>query len=128
MQTTSSEPAPSDSTIIRAGSDGRLRYSPAQRQELLDAFAGSGMSAMSFSRQHGVHYQTFIAWLRKRRENSSSEVPGPAFAEILLDGPACANPSAALRIVLPCGTVIELATRAALPLALELLANLRRPC
>ena len=22
------------------------------------------MSAMSFSRQHGVHYQTFIAWLR----------------------------------------------------------------
>ena len=128
MQTTSSEPAPSDSTIIRAGSDGRLRYSPAQRQELLDAFAGSGMSAMSFSRQHGVHYQTFIAWLRKRRENSSSEVPGPAFAEILLDGPACANPSAALRIVLPCGTVIELATRAVLPLALELLANLRHPC
>lgn len=128
MQSTSSEPAPSDSTIIRAGSDGRLRYSPAQRQELLDAFAGSGMSAMSFSRQHGVHYQTFIAWLRKRRESSTSAVPGPAFAEILLDGPACANPSAALRIVLPCGTVIELATRAVLPLALELLATLRRPC
>ena len=128
MQSTSSEPAPSDSTIIRAGSDGRLRYSPAQRQELLDAFAGSGMSAMSFSRQHGVHYQTFIAWLRKRRENSSSDVPGPAFAEILLDGPVCANPSAALRIVLPCGAAIELTSRAALPLALELLANLRRPC
>lgn len=128
MQSTSSEPARSDSTIIRTGSDGRLRYSPAQRQELLDAFAGSGMSAMGFSRQHGVHYQTFIAWLRKRRENSSTEVHGPAFAEILLDGPASANPSAALRIVLPCGTVIELVSRAALPLALELLTNLRRPC
>ncbi|MEI6653261.1 MAG: hypothetical protein WCP45_00705 [Verrucomicrobiota bacterium] len=40
MQSTSSttsEPAPSDSSIIRAGSDGRLRISPAQRQELLDA-------------------------------------------------------------------------------------------
>ncbi len=128
MQTTSSEPALSDSTIIRAGSDGRLRYSPAQRQELLDAFAGSSMSAMSFSRQHGVHYQTFIAWLRKSRENSSSEVSGPAFAEILLDGPATVNSSAVLRIVLPCGTVIELTSRAALPLALELLSNLRRPC
>ncbi len=128
MQSTPSDPAPSHSTIIRSGSDGRLRYSPAQRQGLLDAFARSGMSAMSFSRQHGVHYQTFMAWLRKRRENSSSEIPGPAFAEILLDGPATANPPAALRIVLPCGTVIELASRAALPLALELLSTLRRPC
>ena len=39
MQSTSSttsEPAPSDSTIIRAGSDGWLRLSPAQRQEPLD--------------------------------------------------------------------------------------------
>ena len=43
-----------DSTIIRAGSDGRMRYSPAQRQELLGAFVGSGVSAMNFSRQHGV--------------------------------------------------------------------------
>jgi hypothetical protein len=38
MQSTSSEPAPSDSAIIRAGSDGRLRFTPAQRQELFDAF------------------------------------------------------------------------------------------
>ena len=42
MQSTSfttSEPAPSDSTIIRVGSDGRERLSPAQRQELLDVTA-----------------------------------------------------------------------------------------
>jgi transposase-like protein len=77
MQSTPSELAPPDSTIIRTGSDGRLRYSPTQRQELLDGFDRSGISAMSFSRQHGIHYQTFIAWLRKRRENSSSSaVPG----------------------------------------------------
>ncbi len=55
----------SESSIIRNGSDGRLRYSPTQRQDLLDAFVRSGLSAMSFSRQHGVHYQTFIAWLSK---------------------------------------------------------------
>ncbi len=36
MQSTPSEPAPSHFTIIRSGSDGRLRYSPAQRQGLLD--------------------------------------------------------------------------------------------
>jgi transposase-like protein len=125
MQSTPSELAPSDSTIIRTGSDGRLRYSPAQRQELLDAFDRSGMSAMSFSRQHGVYYQTFIAWLRKRRQNPGvTDTAGPAFAEVMLDQPA----SAALRIVLPCGAAIELTSRAALPLALELLSNLRRPC
>jgi hypothetical protein len=31
MQSTSSDPAPSDSAIIRAGSDGWLRFTPAQR-------------------------------------------------------------------------------------------------
>ncbi len=45
MQSTSSttsEPAPSDSTIIRASSDGRLCLTPAQRQVLVDAFYRSG--------------------------------------------------------------------------------------
>ncbi len=40
--------------IIRTGSDGRLRYTPEQRQDLLEAFDRSGLSAMAFSRQHGV--------------------------------------------------------------------------
>jgi len=45
---------------------------------LLDSFDRSGLSAMSFSRQHDVHYQTFIAWLRKRRQTPMSpEVAGP---------------------------------------------------
>ena len=60
MQSTSSEPS-TDTTIIRTGSDGRLRYTPAQRGELLEAFDRSGLSAMAFSRQHGICYQTFIA-------------------------------------------------------------------
>jgi hypothetical protein len=54
MQSTSSDPTPSDSSIIRAGSDGRLRFTPAQRQELLDAFDRSGLSAMAFA-VCGVH-------------------------------------------------------------------------
>jgi hypothetical protein len=53
MQSTSSE-SPPDSTIIRTGSDGRLRYSPEQRRELLAAFDRGGLSAMAFCCQHGV--------------------------------------------------------------------------
>jgi hypothetical protein len=119
----------SESSIIRTGSDGRLRYSPTQRQDLLDAFDRSCLSAMSFSRQHGVHYQTFISWLRKRRQTpmSTEGVAGPAFAEVVLDGPAPAT-NAALRISLPCGAMMEVSSRAALPWAAELLTTLRRPC
>ena len=57
MQLTSSAPAP-DSPIIRTGSDGRLRYSPEQRQTLLDAFDRGGQSALAFSKHHGVCYQS----------------------------------------------------------------------
>jgi transposase-like protein len=127
MQSTPSEPS-IDTTIIRTGSDGRLRYTAGQRQELLEAFDRSGLSAMAFCRQHGVSYQTFIAWLRKRGQSGESLPPGvPAFAEVMLQEPPPA-PSSALRIVLPCGTALEVASRAALPLAAELLQTLRRPC
>lgn len=128
MQSTSSEP-PATSTIIRTGSDGRLRYSPEQRQALLEAFERSGQSALAFSKHHGVCYQTFIAWLRKRRECGTPLPPdAPAFAEVMLEHAPSSSSSAALRLVLPCGTVIEVASRAALLLAAELLATLRRPC
>jgi transposase-like protein len=127
MQSTSSATAP-EPTIIPTGTDGRLRYSPEQRQDLLDAFGRSGQSAMAFSRHHGVSYQTFIAWLRKRRECGAPLPPDtPAFAEVMVRE-SSTIPNAVLRIVLPCGTAIELSSRAALPLAAELLTTLRRPC
>ena len=96
---------------------------------MLDAFDRSGLSAMSFSRQHGVHYQTLIAWLRKRRLTpmSTEGVAGPAFAEVVLDGPVTTT-TVALRISLPCGAMMEVSSRAALSWAAELLTTLRRPC
>jgi transposase-like protein len=130
MQLTPSAPSP-DSPIIRTGSDGRLRYSPEQRQTLLDAYDRGGQSALAFSKHHGVCYQTFIAWLRKRRESGAPLPPGAsAFAEVMLEQTPSSSSSSpsALRVLLPCGTVIEVASRAALPLAAELLSTLRRPC
>ena len=130
MQSTSSEPAPSVSSIIRSASDGRLRFTPAHRQELLDAFDRSGLSAMAFARSHGVCYQTFIAWQRKRRELATLPVThsGPAFAEVFVAERQSACPSAALRVILPCGSIIEIASRTAVPLAIELLSTLRHSC
>lgn len=57
-------------SIIRTGTDGRLCCDPQQRETMLDAFEASGQSALAFARSHGVKYQTFVSWLRKRRERS----------------------------------------------------------
>jgi hypothetical protein len=81
---------------------------------------------MAFARDHGVHYQTFIAWLRKRRESGNLTAACPAFAEVVLDQAPGSGPP--LRVTLPCGSLIEIASRAGLPLAVELLTALRRPC
>jgi transposase-like protein len=128
MQSTSSESSP-DPTIIRIGSDGRLRYSAEQRREMLSAFERSGQSAMAFCRQHGVAYQTFIAWLRKERVRNAPPAPdgSQAFAEVMLPQGSPSSP-VAVRVVLTCGTVSEVASRSALPLAAELISHLRRSC
>lgn len=129
MQSIPTDSEPAASSIIRSGSGGRLRYAPDQRQALLDAFDRSGMSAMSFTRQHGVQYQTFIAWIRKRRQNSgAAEIAGPAFAEVMLNSREATPAAGGLRVLLPCGAMLEIDSRSALPLAVELLNTLRRPC
>lgn len=68
--------------------------------------------------------------LRKRRQATADGIgrDGPAFAEVLMDRADHASVFQGLRLTLPCGTAIEVATRAALPLAIELLQALRRPC
>ncbi len=75
MQSTSPDHQSPESQLIRTGSDGRLRYTQGQRQALLEAFDRSGMSALSFTRLHGIQYQTFIIWVRKRREAMSKPHP-----------------------------------------------------
>ena len=79
---------------------------------------------MAFARGHGVCYQSLIAWQRKRRERPTIPAThsGPAFAEVLVADRQPACPSAALRVILPCGSIIEIASRVALPLAIELLS------
>jgi hypothetical protein len=91
MLSSASAPDPSglSASVIRTGSDGRLRFDPAHREALLDAFERGGSSAMAFARDHGVKYPTFIAWLNKRRgrrEEAADSAAQPAFAEVLLEG------------------------------------------
>jgi hypothetical protein len=115
--------------IIRTGTDGRLCFAPQQREAMLDAFESSGQSALAFSKEHGIKYQTFISWLRKRRDGAADTgQSGPAFAEVVMKDADQTSTFTGLRLTLPCGTIMDVASRAALPLALELLQALRHPC
>ena len=50
----------------------RLRVSPQRRQELLDGFFASGLSAVDYSRQCGVKYLTLLSWIRQARPQRES--------------------------------------------------------
>ena len=112
--------------IIRAGADGRLRLPATMRAELLEACDRSGMTAMAFARLHGLKYPTFMTWLGKRRRDGQERGAGAGggFAEVV----GVAPPAAPLRVQLSGGVVVEITSRAALPLAAELRSMLRTRC
>lgn len=53
--------------ILKVDVLGRVTVPREKREELLDAFEGSGMSGAQFAHHHGIHVQTFASWIQKRR-------------------------------------------------------------
>ena len=63
---------------LKSDVNGRVRTPPARREEILDAFERSGVSALKFSKMVGVKYQTLVSWIvRRRRERGASEPQVP---------------------------------------------------
>lgn len=117
--------------LVRSDRRGRLRYAPEQRTAILDAFAASGLSGPKFAVLHGVKYQTFAAWLQKRkRAGAPDRLPAPAgLALVEVEGPALpCHGGGALRVILPGRCEVHVSDRAAVPLAAALIRELSRPC
>lgn len=57
----------SDSDLIKTDSRGRVRTPARRREQLLQEFASSGVSARKFAQLAGVHYQTFAGWLKRQK-------------------------------------------------------------
>ncbi|MEK7954473.1 IS66 family insertion sequence element accessory protein TnpA [Luteolibacter soli] len=115
---------------MRSDRRGRLRYAPGQREAILDAFASSGLSGPKFAALHGVKYQTFAAWIQKRKHaGTPAALPAPAgLALVEVEAPAgpCRDPG--LSVILPGGGEIHVASMAAVPLAAALIRELSRSC
>jgi len=109
-------------TIIKADRNGRVRYSPQYKQEVLAAYESSSLSGPAFARQCGIKYPTFAAWIaaRKRGEDRAAR-EGPAF---LVAEVAAACDGAALEVRLPGGAVARAADAFQVRLLAELLRHL----
>jgi transposase len=57
----------SDSDLIKTDSRGRVRTPARRRDQLLQEFAHSGISARKFAQLAGIHYQTFMGWTKRQK-------------------------------------------------------------
>lgn len=110
-------------TIIKSDRVGRTRYSAQHKQEVLDAFESSSLSAPAFAQQCGIKYPTFAAWLAGRNRGARQTSPpqnSPAF--ILAE--FATSDGEALEVRLPGGAVARAAGSAQIRQLAELLRHL----
>jgi len=117
-------------SLVKFDRRGRLRYAPEQKAALVEAYAASGLSGPKFAALHGVNYQTFAAWLQKRKRSAApAGLPVPqdwALVEVAV--PALRGTAAGLTVLLPGGAELRVAGSGDVPLAAALIRELSRPC
>lgn len=107
--------------IIKSDSTGRTRYTQQYKQEVLDAFETSSLSAPAFASQCGIKYPTFAAWIAgRRRGGRQPSHEGPAF--LIAEIPSSMD--ATLEVRLPGGAVVLASTQDQIPLLAALLRHL----
>jgi hypothetical protein len=70
-------------TLMSSSARRRKRFTPAEKDSILEAFEQSGLSAKVFCEQHGLCVATLASW-RKRQQESDT----PGFVCLDLPGPA----------------------------------------
>jgi len=112
---------------MKADRRGRLRYTVEQRETLLEAFAGSGLSGPRFAAMHGVNYQTLAGWIQKRkRKGAAGNVSGPLtlLPVVRADIGIGSGQERALEVLLPGGARLAVTCRTQLALVVELVREL----
>jgi hypothetical protein len=109
---------------------------PEKRQELLEEFDKSGLSAPKYAALTGLKYQTFAGWLIQRRKQRDGMVPAVhpdkqptvQWLETVIEKAQAAQtvPSSNLIVRLPSGVMIEVANAAHAALVGEVLRSWER--
>lgn len=98
----------------------RKRYTRAEREDYLDRFDQSGMSAKRFASEEGLKYPTFAYWLKARREAAKPQ----SFVELEI-GRNAASGAGSIEIFLPGGASLRTSDAAS---AASLLRELGLAC
>ena len=117
--------------ILKTDRRGRLRYSPEQKQAMIEAFESSGLSAPRFAALHGVNYQTLVYWIKKRRGDSEDHPALRSLVPAVIDPPSPgSSPEGAVEILLPGGVRLFVHTSRQMDLAIDLVRKLNSglPC
>ena len=121
-----------DGAILKTDTKGRIRTPPARREQLLDEFERSSLSAAKFAELAGLKYQTFAGWVQRRRKQRGAVAPvvapGPGqlrWLEAVVE--QTAGDPAGLCLQLPGGARLEVNTPRQAVLAVELLRALAQP-
>ena len=123
-------------SMMKADRRGRLRYTPEQKQMMVDAYRASGLSAPRFAAHHGVNYQTLVTWIKKNKQSSASATPDSSSSRFFSLIPALiegnGNPAAdrAMEMLLPGGARLSITSADHVALAVALIRQLEqaRPC
>jgi hypothetical protein len=116
-------------TIMKSDRRGRLRYTIEQREALLDAFAGSGLSGPRFAALHGVNYQTLAGWFQRRKRTGPAESaarPLTLLPVVRADIGIGSGPERALEVLLPGGARLAVTCRTQIALVVELVRELQQ--
>lgn len=102
----------SRSLVVGQRSNGRCRYDPEAKRELVEACLRPGVSIARMALEHGINANLLRKWINQYRENSGSVPPSTpatlsAFAPVL--SMAMPKPvQAAVNVALPNGVKLEL--------------------
>ena len=127
---------PCEPNLIKTDVLGRVHRTVQQREQVLDEYERSGLSGPKFAVLCGVKYQTFAAWLARRRNQRQThprrpEQPKAAPPVRWLEASVQrASPSSAtgLLLELPGGVRAQISHQEQISLAAALLRALEKPC
>ncbi len=125
----------SEKNLLKTDTKGRVKTPAERRESLVDEFERSGLSGAKFAQLVGLKYQTFAAWVtrrRKARAKGSTSVGQKApvqWLEAVVTPPAAATPATSLpvRLHLADGLSLEITHPQQAPLVAALVQALKQP-
>ena len=120
-------------SIMKTDRRGRLRYTPEQKNTMVEAYLASGLSAPRFASLHGVNYQTLVSWIKKGKTKDASHPPHPALFSLIaaeIDHSSAIGAGHAMEVLLPGGAKLLISSPGQVQLAATLIRALEnpRPC